>query len=104
GAAAGYGIGVGLAAVLGATGITEEIGNAVGAAVVDILGDDFIDQKDFVLTSEFLHTLCKGDAASLERKSLAAGVPGYNFPQGPEDDTWLFNRGEGKGTYRVFLR
>lgn len=104
GAAAGFGVGTALAVALGATGISEEIGDAVGAAVVDMLGDDLIDQKDFVLDAQYLHTLCKGDAATLERHSQAAGAPAYNFPQGPEDDTWLFNRGDGKGTYRVLLR
>jgi len=89
---------------MAASGITEAVGKAIASAVVDLLGDDLVDQKSLVIPSSFLATLRKGDPATLEKTSKTINEMSYNFPQGPEDDSWLFDRGPGKGTYRIFLR
>ena len=104
GTGAGLAAGTGLSEIMAASGITEAVGKAIASAVVDLLGDDLVDQKSLVIPSSFLATLCKGDPATLEKTSKTINGMSYNFPQGPEDDSWLFDRGPGKGTYRIFLR
>ena len=104
GTVAGLEAGTVLSEVMAMSGITGAIGTAIASAVVDLLGDDLIDQKNLVIPSSFLAVLCKGDPATLEKTSKTINGMSYNFPQGPEDDSWLFDRGPGKGTYRIFLR
>lgn len=94
------------AIVAAVSGILSSVGDAIGDAVADIIeeavGDDLIDQLDFVVPSTFLKEVCFGNPASLNR--MSAAIPGvmFNFPDTVEDDSWLFERGH--GTYRVFFR
>jgi hypothetical protein len=100
-------LGPGINALVKATGILDAVGDAIGGLVGDIIGDDLIDQHDFVLDSALLLAASRGELTSRKSDSIPGEV--YNFPQLKEDDSpegksWLFDRGAGKGTYRVFFR
>jgi hypothetical protein len=93
-----------------ASGILDAVGGAIGSVLASILGDDFIDQKDFVVSKDFIKDL-RNNPASLDRHSDS--IPGVTFnfpplPAFPEDASaagrgWLFDGGEGGGQYRVFF-
>ncbi|MFZ0546652.1 MAG: tachylectin-related carbohydrate-binding protein [Candidatus Promineifilaceae bacterium] len=99
----------GLAAVLGgATGLLNTIGEEVGGWVADLaadlVGDDLLGQREYIIPSSFLYALTTADdPAQFDRTS--DHIPGvtYNFPQIAEDDTWLFNE-EDKGAYRIYFK
>lgn len=114
-AAAQSGISAGLSAIKGgaavavalkASGILDDVGDAIGGWVAgiysDLVGDNLVDQHDFVIPSSFLRALTHGDPAALNRTSRAIPGVSFNFPDRIEDDSWLFDRGQ--GTYRVFFR
>ena len=92
----------GVLAVAEAIGILDGVGNAIGGVVADLFADNLVDQLDFVIPSSFLKALVSGDPATGDRTSAA--IPGvtFNFPTGIEDDSWLFERGQ--GTYRMFFK
>ena len=102
--------GAGVAA-LGDTGakLMKVIGDEFGSLIGDLFGDDLIAQLDFVIDNAFLQKVVDDrDHQTQNRKSDS--IPGvvYNFPQLKEDETpegrsWLFDRGSGNGTYRMFF-
>jgi hypothetical protein len=99
------------AAVLAkSTGILEFVGDAVGDFVAEIFGDDLIGQLTFVVDNGYLKkVLSDGETPTLTRRSDSIPGEAYNFPQlkeedSPEGRSWLFDRGPGKGTYRMFFR
>jgi hypothetical protein len=101
------GIGPAAAVLAKSSGLLEIASNDIGELVSDLLADDLIDQHDFVVHSNLLLAAAR-DAQSLHRTSDSIPGIAYNFPQLKEDDSaegrsWLFDRGSGKGTYRIFL-
>jgi hypothetical protein len=98
----GPALAAGALAVAEATDATNAVGNQLGEWAADMLADDLIDQQSFVLTPEFLLRLKNGQVPDRTSDS----IPGltYNFPENPEDDSWIFSRGSGQGSYRVFFR
>lgn len=92
-------------------GLLDSVGSAIGGIIADLLADDLIAEHDFTIPTEFLKALVE-NPGSLERTSDS--VPGISFnypalPQFPENDSdagrsWLFDGGDGGGTYRVFFR
>jgi hypothetical protein len=96
------------AAVLAkSSGILDSVGDAFGGLLGDLFGDDLIDQHDFVVDNQFLST-ARDQPETLHRKSDSIPGASYNSPQlkedgSPEGRSWLFDRGPGKGTYRVFF-
>jgi len=97
------------ALVAKSSGILDTVGDALGGLVADIFGDDLIGQLDFVVDNAFLRQILSGDPSLTTRRSDS--IPGevYNFPQlkedeSPESRSWLFDRGAGKGTYRMFFK
>ena len=98
----GSAAGASIAVLAETVGLLDAVGDAVGGAVQDLLGDELLARHDFVIPTSFLQKVRDGGAPTLDKTSRA--IPGltYNFPEGPEDDSWLLDRG--KGTYRVFFR
>src|SRR5262249_22025386 len=99
----------GSAGIIGAghaSGITESVAGQIAEWVRDMLGDDLIGQRDFVISNEYLLRLRDGAVPNKTSASLKSQTDVYNFPEGPEDDSWMIKRGSGAGTgsYRPFFR
>jgi len=82
-------------------GLLDTIGDAIGGVIGGIFGDDLIGVKDFVVPNDYLQKLV-ADPNSLTRRSDSIPSETFNFPQQPEDDSWLFSNGH--ASYRVFFR
>jgi hypothetical protein len=101
-------VGLPAAVLAKASGILDTVGDAIGGLFADLFGDDLIDRKDFVIDNAFLRRVLSDDPTL---HLTSASIPGisYNYPRLKEDDSlegrsWLFDRGPGKGTYRMFFK
>ncbi len=92
-------------------GLLDSVSSAIGGIIADLLADDLIAEHDFTISADFLKALVESPD-SLERTSGSIPGIGFNYPalpQFPENDSdagrsWLFDGGDGGGTYRVFFR
>ncbi len=95
----------GAAALIGAgyaTGITEAVADQLIEWATDMFGDDLVGQHDFVLSPDYLSRLKNGNV--IDRWSYSIENETYNYPEAPEDNSWLITRGSGTGSYRAFFR